>query len=153
MSRNSFKALASALSDSPDWASISHAWSESEDLLRALKGHVSAALAAQVTQIRRGDPARGIRGSQLTVVARNAAAAAKLRLALADWPQVLRSSGWGVQEVKVAAERSLNISAPPKAAVQRDPIPAKAKRDFLALADEMPSEALRAALSRLANRG
>ncbi|WVN41639.1 hypothetical protein AOB54_09215 [beta proteobacterium MWH-UniP1] len=153
MSLTAFKSLTAALTQSTDWAPIDRAWQETEGLTEALRAHIPAALFAQVTQVRRGDPSRGIRGSLLTVVAKNSAAAAKLRLALSDWDQTLRAAGWGIQQIKVVEARQQPLGTTPQPTVKRDPIPAQAKTAFGALAQEMPNQALKSALSRLAKRG
>jgi hypothetical protein len=109
-------------------------------------------LLAQVTQVRRADPARGIRGSQLTIVAKNASAAAKLRLALAGWDQNLRAAGWGIQQIKVVEQRQQSLSEAPKPVGGRPPIPDQAAAAFAALSSEIPNEALKRALSRIGKR-
>ena len=108
-------------------------------------------LAALVVQVRRGDPAKGIRGSQVTVVARHAAAA-KLRLALADWPQTLRTQGWGIQHLKITSERVQDISPPRGNIGARTPITATIRGSLGRLAQEMPNEALQRALRKMADR-
>lgn len=152
MSLNAFKSLADALSQSSDWAAIDHAWRDCEGLMAALADQLSPALLAQVVQVRRGDPAKGIRGSQVTVVAKHAAAAAKLRMALADWEMVLQAKGWGIQHVRIATQPTQFLESKTKAAVKRVPIPAAAKQAMGSLAQEMPNEALRAALAAIARR-
>ena len=147
-----FKGLTDALSTSGDWASIASAWRESEGLMASLREGLPDALAALVMQVRRGDPAKGIRGSQVTVIARHAAAAAKLRLALADWPQTLRAQGWGIQHIKVIAQREQNIEPSRVPSSARAPITAEVRRDLGSLAQEMPNQALQRALRRMANR-
>ncbi len=150
MKPSSFKDLKQALSGSSEWASLRRAWEESDSLLGLLKNKLPATLAAQVTQIRRSDPDKGIRGSQITVVARTSAAAAKLRLALADWPKELQTQGWGVQKLSVTAQRIQDIDPPAHTLKPRQPIPPQAKQAFTNLSSEIPNEALRKALSRIA---
>jgi hypothetical protein len=152
MSPNAFKPLAVALSQSPDWAPIDRAWRETEGLTEALKAQLPGPLFAQVVQVRRGDPTQGIRGSLVTVIAKNAAAAAKLRLALADWDRVLRATGWGIAQIKIVEQRQQGLGLPEKTIVHRGPIPEQAKAAFRSLAVETQNEALRSALARLANR-
>ncbi len=79
-----FKTLRDALTGSPDWAALDRGWRESEGLREALEKQLPPAMIEQVLQIRRSDPAQGIRGSQVTVVTTTASAAAKIRLTLAD---------------------------------------------------------------------
>lgn len=153
MSQTAFKSLAAALAQSADWAPIDRAWRETEGLTEALRAQIPAQLFAQVVQVRRGDPSRGIRGSLVTVVAKNSAAAAKLRLALSDWDQSLRAAGWGIQHVKVAEARQQSITEERPKAAPREAIPTQAKAAFGALAKEIPNPALKSALTRLANRG
>jgi hypothetical protein len=149
MSLTDFKSLAKALSESPDWAPIDRAWRESEGLADALRGHVPPPLFAQVLQVRRGDPARGVRGSLVTVIAKNAAAAAKLRLALSDWDQALRAAGWGIQHVKVVEQRQQSLAESIAPVKKRDPIPKSAATALQSIAKDVPNDALRRALSRL----
>lgn len=152
MSLTPFKSLADALSRSSDWAAIDSAWRDSEGLMAALAEHLPAALMAQVLQVRRGDPAKGIRGSQVTVVAKHAAAAAKLRLALADWESRLRAQGWGIQHVRVTTQPTQFLAATEKPKVSRAPIPAAAKQAMRTLSQEMPNEALRQALANISRK-
>lgn len=152
MKASSFKDLKQALSDSAEWTSLRRAWEESDSLLGLLKTKLPATLAAQVTQVRRSDPDKGLRGSQITVVARTSAAAAKLRLALADWPLELQAKGWGIQKLAVTAQRIQDIGPPTHTPDPRAPIPAQAKEAFTNLSAEIPNEALRKALSRIARR-
>lgn len=149
MSPSQFKSLADALSQSSDWAAIDSAWRDSEGLMAALSQHLSAQLLAQVVQVRRGDPAKGIRGSQVTVVAKNASAAAKLRLALAGWDAQLKAAGWGIQHVRITTQPTQFLAATDKPVVQRKPIPASTKQAMRSLAQDMPSEALRRALTKI----
>jgi len=151
MSLTAFKSVAAALAQSADWAPIDRAWRETEGLTEALRAQIPAQLFAQVVQVRRGDPSRGIRGSLVTIVAKNAAAAAKLRLALSDWELTLRAAGWGIQEVKVVEARQHTQERPQVA--PRQPIPVQAKAAFGTLAKETSHPALKSALARLANRG
>ncbi len=153
MSLTAFKSLATALAQSADWAPIDRAWRETEGLTEALRAQVPAQLFAQVVQVRRGDPSRGIRGSLVTIVAKNSAAAAKLRLALSDWELTLRAAGWGIQEVKVVEARQQTITQERPTVAPRQPIPAQAKSALGALAKETSNPALKSALARLANRG
>jgi hypothetical protein len=150
MSLTDFKPVAVALSESPDWAPIDRAWRESEGLTDALRHHVPASLFTQVLQVRRGDPVRGVRGSLVTVIAKTASAAAKLRLALSDWDQALRAAGWGVQQVKVVEQRQQSLTDSPPPVKKRDPIPTAAAAALQSVANDVPNEALRRALSRLA---
>lgn len=150
MSLTEFKSVATALSESPDWAPIDQAWRESEGLTDALRHHVPSPLFAQVLQVRRGDPLRGVRGSLVTVIAKNAAVAAKLRLALSDWDQALRAAGWGIQQVKVVEQRQQSLTDSPPPVKKRDPIPVDAAAALQSVAKDVPNEALRRALSRLA---
>ena len=148
-----FTDLQQALTQSSDWAAIDHTWQESQALTDALKRQVAPSLMPQVVQVRRGDPLRGIRGSQVTVVTTTAAAAVKLRIALADWPEKLRQEGFGVQQVKVVAQPQQNLPTPIRPIPNRAAIPAQAKEAFSRLAQETQSEVLRRALERLARRG
>jgi hypothetical protein len=152
MSPPSFKSLADALSRSPEWTAIDSAWRDSESLMAALAEQLPASLMAQVLQVRRGDPAKGIRGSQITVVARHASAAAKLRLALADWETHLRSAGWGIQHVRITAQPTQFLASNDKPKVTRAPIPASVKAAMGLLAQDMPNEALRQALAKISRR-
>ena len=147
-----FKGLTDALSASSDWASIDSAWRESEDLLASLRSVLPEGLAALVVQVRRGDPAKGIRGSQVTVIACHAAAAAKLRLALTDWPQTLRAQGWGIQHLKVTAQRVQDITPAYGLAGSRAPITARVRQELGALARDMPNAALQRALIKMSGR-
>lgn len=153
MTPNSFKHLASSLFQAGDWAAVDRAWHEQEGLRAALERALPQPLFGHVVQLRRGDPPKGIRGSQLTVVARNAAVAAKLRLALADCTDHLRACGWGIQHVRVTTQRAQDIApdlapfGPP-----RMPIPESAKGALEALAEGMENSALRSALLRISRR-
>ncbi len=148
-----FKDLQQALTQSSDWAAIDHAWQESQALTDALKRQVAASLMPQVVQVRRGDPLRGIRGSQVTVVTTTAAAAVKLRMALADWPERLRQEGFGIQQVKVVAQPQQHLPTPLRPKPNRAAIPVQIKESFANLAQETQSEPLRKALERLSRRG
>ena len=150
MKASSFKDLQQALSGSSDWASLRRSWDESEQLLGLIAQVLPAQLVSQVAQIRRSDPSKGVRGSQVTVVARTSAAAAKLRLALADWPVTLRARGWGIQTVTVTAERAQAIGPTTHTPQPREPIPENAKVEFNRLSSEISNDALRKALSRIA---
>jgi hypothetical protein len=150
MTASSFKDLKQALAGSSEWASLRRAWEESDKLLGLLRAKLPANLFAQVAQIRRSDPEKGVRGSQLTVVASTAAAAAKLRLALADWPTELQSKGWGVQKLAITAQRVQDIRPPIHNVAPRAPIPTQTKQDFNSLSSEVSNEPLRKALSRIA---
>lgn len=148
-----FKTLRDALTGSPDWAALDRGWRESEGLREALEKQLPPPMIEQVLQIRRSDPAQGIRGSQVTVVTTTASAAAKIRLTLADWPNELRREGWGIQSVRVLAQRIQDIAHPDKVRPNRAPIPAVVKQGFAQLSSEVSSEPLRAALSRISRRG
>lgn len=150
MTAFSFKDLKQALAGSSEWASLRRAWEESDSLLGLLGEKLPAALFAQVAQVRRSDPEKGVRGSQVTVVARTSAAAAKLRLALADWAAELQAKGWGVQKIAVTAQRIQDIGPPAHHVDPRAPIPSRAKKAFDNLSSEISNEALRKALSRIA---
>lgn len=147
-----FKDLKQVLAGSPQWASLRRSWEESESLQSLLLNKLPPGLAAQVLQVRRSDPQKGVRGSQVTVVARTAAAAAKLRLALAEWPQELQSQGWGIQSLAVTAQRIQNIDRPAHEAAPRSPIPGETKKIFEQLSSETPNEALRNALAHIGKR-
>lgn len=149
MSASPFKDLQQALSGSPQWASLRRSWEESDGLQSLLSRKLAKNLASQVLQVRRSDPQQGVRGSQVTVVARTAAAAAKLRLVLSDWPQELQSKGWGIQSLAVTAQRIQDISPPVHQAAPRSAIPGEAKKTFEQLSSEFPNEALRKALARI----
>ncbi len=149
MTASSFKDLKQALAGSSDWASLRRSWEESDSLQRLLGAKLPASLAHQVRQVRRSDPEKGLRGSQVTVVASTAAAAAKLRLALADWPDELRAQGWGIQKLTVTAQRVQEIGPPPLKMEPRKPIPGQAKTALGALSTEVSNEALRKALARI----
>ncbi|MFZ9346558.1 MAG: hypothetical protein ACO24A_05555, partial [Burkholderiaceae bacterium] len=110
MDTNPLQHITRGLSRANDWAVLDHAWQESEGLHAALRGLVSVSLLAHVVQVRREDPPKGIRGSQLTVVAHNTAIAAKLRLALADSIPRLQATGWGIQHIRVVAQRIQDIT-------------------------------------------
>jgi hypothetical protein len=86
----------------------------------------------------------------VTVIARHAAAAAKLKLALADWPTALRQEGWGIQHLKVIAQRAQSLQPPVSTVVARKKIPQAALQQFRALSDDLKNEALRRALARIA---
>ncbi len=144
-----FKDLEKALTQSTDWAAIDHAWQESQALTDALRRQIAPSLMPQVVQVRRGDPLRGIRGSQVTVVTTTAAAAVKLRMALADWPEKLRQEGFGIQQVKVVAQPQQSLATPLRPQPKRAPIPEQARVAFASLAKETSSESLRRALERL----
>ena len=150
MSKNAFRGLGEALRTSADWAGIDRAWRDSEDLMASVRRAIPASLASLVVQIRRDDPPRGIRGSQVTVIARHAAAAAKLKLALADWPTALRQEGWGIQHLKVIAQRAQSLQPPVSTVVARKKIPQAVLQQFRALSDDLKNEALRRALARIA---
>jgi hypothetical protein len=150
MSKTAFRGLGEALRTSADWAGIDRAWRDSEDLMASVQRAIPAPLASLVVQIRRDDPPRGIRGSQVTVIARHAAAAAKLKLALADWPTALRQEGWGIQHLKVIAQRAQSLQPPVSTVVARKKIPQAVLQQFRALSDDLKNEALRRALARIA---
>ncbi|MBU3725304.1 MAG: hypothetical protein FGM18_07320 [Burkholderiaceae bacterium] len=147
-----FKGLTDALSSSADWAAVHSAWREAEDLMASLRQVLPATLSKLIVQVRRGDPVKGLRGSQVTVVAQHAAAAAKLRLALADWPQSLRSQGWGIQHIKVTALREQELSPSRQPISPRTPMSRQVREDFGRLAQQMPHEGLQRALKRIAGR-
>jgi len=147
-----FKTLRDALTRSPDWAALDRGWRESEGLREALETKLSPPMMQQVLQIRRSDPAQGIRGSQVTVVTTTASAAAKIRLALADWPEALRQAGWGIQSVRVLGQRIQDIPGSGRVKPNRAPIPATIKDGFAQLSCEVSSGPLRDALSRIARR-
>ncbi len=150
MSKTPFKGLSEALRASAEWASIDRAWRDSEDLMASLRATVPAHLRALALQVRRDDPPRGIRGSQVTVVAMHAAAAAKLRLALADWPQMLRQQGWGIQHIRVTAQQEQTVAPVRAPHVRRPDVPGVIREEFERLAHDMPNERLRQALRRIA---
>jgi hypothetical protein len=150
MTAFSFKDLKQVLAGSAEWASLRRAWEESDSLLGLLGEKLPATLFAQVAQVRRSDPEKGVRGSQVTVVARTSAAAAKLRLALADWPAELQAKGLGVQKIAVTAQRIQDIGPPAHHVDPRAPIPSQTKKAFDSLSSEISNEALRKALSRIA---
>lgn len=147
-----FKELATALTQGSDWASLQRAWEETEGLTRALAEKLPESLMAQVVQVRRGDPAKGVRGSLLTVVTSTSAAAAKLRMALADWLPELKAKGWGISEIKVTPKRVQDIPTPKPVVPNRDPIPASAKQAFQDIAKETPDGPLKKALERIARK-
>ena len=150
MSKTAFRGLGEALRTSADWAGIDRAWRDSEDLMASVQRAIPAALASLVVQVRRDDPPRGIRGSQVTVIARHAAAAAKLKLVLAEWPTSLRQEGWGIQHLKVIAQRTQSLQPRESAAPAREKIPEAALKQFRELSDGLTNEALRRALARIA---
>ena len=150
MSKTGFKGLGEALRTSADWAGIDRAWRDSEDLMASVQRAIPASLASLIVQVRRDDPARGIRGSQVTVIARHASAAAKLKLALADWPTALRQEGWGIQHLKVIAQRTQSLLPQAATALARKKIPEAALQQFRELSDDLTNEALRRALARIA---
>ncbi len=150
MSKTAFRGLGEALRTSADWAGIDRAWRDSEDLMASVRRAIPASLASLVVQVRRDDPPRGIRGSQVTVIARHAAAAAKLKLALADWPTALRQEGWGIQHLKVMAERTQSLQPPTATVPARKKIPEATRQQFRELSDHLTNEALRRALARIA---
>jgi len=153
MASNSFQHLAESLSRGAEWAAVDRAWHDSEGLMSALKNMLPAPTFAQILHVRRNDPAKGIRGSQLTVIAQHAAGAAKLRLALADAPAALRAMGWGIQHLRVIERRVQDISAVPVApAARRPPVPTTARAALSALADEIDNPAHRQALARFGQR-
>ncbi len=127
MRNTPFKGLTEALSASSDWASIDSAWRESEDLLASLRTVLPENLAALVVQVRRGDPAKGI-------------------------PQTLRAQGWGIQHVKVIAQREQDIAPPRGPSEARTPITPRVRRELGSLAQEMPNAALQRALKKIASR-
>jgi len=147
-----FKELSAALTQSSDWVSLQRAWQETESLTEALSRKLPADLMRQVVQVRRSDPAKGIRGSQLTVVASTSAAAAKLRMALADWDLELKAHGWGISEVKVTPKRAQEIPTPVRVVPNRDPIPSSAKTALQSMAQEVPEGPLKKALQRIARK-
>jgi hypothetical protein len=152
MPHPSFTSLAATLTRSEDWATIRRAWDDSEGLHQALLRRVPPAMAAQVMQIRRDDPARGIRGSQVVVVMRSTAAAAKMRLLLADWFDELQAAGWGIASVQVIARRHQGIDTAPVDPPARLPVPEAARAQMRAIAAELPDGPLRKALQRLGSR-
>lgn len=149
MSRTPFTSLAAALTSSEDWATIRRAWDDSEGLHQALLRKVPSGMADQVLQIRRNDPARGIRGSQVVVVVRSTAAAAKMRLLLADWSDELQAAGWGISSVQVIARRYQGIDAEPVAPPARQPVPETVRAQIRAMAADLPEGPLQKALHRL----
>lgn len=150
MSKTAFRGLGEALRTSADWAGIDRAWRDSEDLMVSVRRAIPASLASLVVQVRRDDPPKGIRGSQVTVIAQHAAAAAKLKLALADWPAALRQEGWGIQHLKVIAQRTQSLQSPTSTALARKKIPEAVLQQFRELSDHLTNEALRRALARIA---
>ena len=144
-----FKDLHLALKGAPDLAQIQHVWQESQALLAAVRSLLPQGLQGQAIRARRSDPQRGIRGSELTVIAQNAASAAKLRLALADHLPDLQSQGWGVQSIRVMAPREQSISPATIAPAPRAPIPAKVRQEFVTLSESIRSEPLKRALRRI----
>jgi hypothetical protein len=149
MSRTSFTSLAATLTGSEDWATIRRAWDDSEGLHKALLRKVPSGIADQVLQIRRSDPARGIRGSQVVVVMRSTAAAAKMRLLLSDWSDELQAAGWGISSVQVIARRHQGIDASAAAPAARQPIPETVRTQIRSMAADLPDGPLRRALQRL----
>jgi hypothetical protein len=147
-----FQDLQAALKTAPDLGQIQHVWQEGQALLAAVRSLLPPTLQPLVLRARRADPVRGIRGSELAVIARNAAAAAKLRLALADQISALQAKGWGLQSIKVTAQRVQSIDTVIAPCAPRDPIPAGAKQRFTELAQTMRSEALQRALRRIGGR-
>lgn len=153
MAANPLQHITTGLSRANEWAVVDHAWQESEGLRAALQDLVSESLLAHVIQVRREDPPKGIRGSQLTIVAQTTAIAAKLRLALSDATPRLQATGWGIQHIRVVAQRIQDITpvagplGPPRA-----DIPAHAKQALGALARSTDNEALRRALTRISQR-
>ncbi len=150
MSKTAFRGLGEALRTSADWAGIDRAWRDSEDLMASVRRAIPASLASLVVQVRRDDPPRGIRGSQVTVITRHAAAAAKLKLALADWPTALRQEGWGIQHLKVIAQRTQSLQPQTATVPARKKIPEATRQQFRELSDHLTNEALRRALARIA---
>lgn len=152
MPSGAFKDLNNALTQSSDWAVIDHAWQECEGLMNALAQVLSADLLRQVVQVRRSDPPRGVRGSQLTVIAGNSAAAAKIRLTLSDFSPALRAQGWGIQEIKVVAQRIQDITAPAVKMAPRGAIPEAVRLQLQELANDCANDTLRNALRRISKR-
>ncbi len=153
MASNFFQHLAESLSRGADWAAIDRAWHDSEGLLEALKNMLPSTVFTQILHVRRDDPAKGIRGSQLTVITRHASGAAKVRLALADAPAALRSMGWGIQHVRVVERRAQDISAAPAMpSPRRLPVPTAARAALCALAHEIDNPKLKASLARIGQR-
>ncbi len=149
MSSPVFRDLQNALTSAPDWDAVRQVWQEGQLLARLLKDALPAGLIRQVVRVRRSDPPRGVRGTEITVLARHASAAAKLRLALADWPAALRAQGLGIQTVRVTAERVQPIGEARRVVAPRDPIPQSTRQQFLVLAQGAQSEALKKALKRI----
>ena len=151
MSKTGFRGLGEALRTSADWAGIDRAWRDSEDLMASVQRAIPASLASLIVQVRRDDPARGIRGSQVTVIARHASAAAKLKLALADWPAALRQEGWGIQHLKIIAQRTQSLLPQAATPQTRKKIPESVRQQFRELSNNLTHEALRRALARIAS--
>lgn len=149
MSNLPFKDLRDVLKRSSGLAPIQHAWQENAELAQALSSVLSEPLFRQVIQLRRSDPEKGIRGSELTVIARNTASATKIRLVLADWVAELSARGWGIQSVKVVAQRQTGSDPVTRSLAPRSPIPAGVKQQLLALSENLSSERLRSALKKI----
>lgn len=144
-----FKTLELALSQAEDWQAVRRAWEDSAMLQSALAGLLPKGLASLMLSVRRGNPTSGIRGSELVVLAKNTAAAAKLRLALSQAGAELSARGLGIQTIKVLAERAQSIDRAQQPVAPRDPIPETARARFSALAEQVQSESLRQALQRI----
>jgi hypothetical protein len=144
-----FKELHQALKSSADLTQIQQVWQESQALLAAIRSLLPQGLHRQAIRARRSDPARGIRGSELTVIALNAASAAKVRLALADRIPDLQSQGWGIQSLRVIAPREQSIASIPAVVAPRAPIPAGVRQQFVTLSESIQSEPLKRALKRI----
>ncbi len=150
MADSSLLDLRKVLAEGPTFTAYGRLWQETEMFLMLVQERLPKSHIAHVRQIRRSDPARGIRGSQLTITVANAAAASKIRLMLADWPAELSARGIGIQSVKIVAERAITLTPAKKAPVPRRPIPVSVKTRLKELALATPNPALAAALKKLA---
>jgi hypothetical protein len=90
-------------------------------------------LARLVCGAHRSDPRRGIRGSQLTIVASQHAAAAKLQLLAPSILQGCQSQSLGFQTIVIRSQRMVASVARP-AASQRPAVPHDARQRLLAAA-------------------
>ncbi|MEY4082751.1 MAG: hypothetical protein RL483_120 [Pseudomonadota bacterium] len=88
-------------------------------------------LAQLVVGAHRSDPARGVRGSQLTIVAQQHSAAAKLKLVAKEVLEALQSEGLGFQSVSVRAQR-LVTAGPRPVKGPRPSVPATARARLMA---------------------
>lgn len=150
MANSPLKDLQTVLCEAPGLAVFHHAWQEHQALMGMLEKNLPPALVQQVRQVRRSDPARGIRGSQLTIIAAHTAAAAKIRMLATDWPAQFAAKGMGIQSIKVIAERPISIQPPARPRPERAPIPASVRTKLKELALASSSSALSAALKKLA---